>query len=752
MAALYYSLVFALLLALTAADKPSCVYGDGESHCAVSSAPQRLLLHENKLIVGAIDYIYSFSLNLTSPDSSDISPTTYRTQQCEEYVAHQPALCRNFVRVVQPVNESLILVCGTNAFFPKCRFIQFGNLSDWEYMTEEEQKDLGFSPHSNSTNVAIMANNGRFFTATYFNFRNSQRTIAMSPLLMEGDGTFTIQTPKSSPHWINDPVTFISAYDIGDHIYFFAREPAYELSSSVVYSRVIRVCKNDPGFLLFADDTTLTFRTFQKARLRCRTTGIDGTNPYDYDRLQATYVLRPSDGGDPTLYAAFSSPLNGPEGAALCKFSFSAINTVFDDGEYLVQENSEWTQESNGAFDCSNGSERTEEQSRRHQLVYNIITPSNPQPMHTVLGDDILHVAVDIVEYDGSVLEIVILGQKKGLITQIIYYQGNIYKNTIRKVTEEITHLIVSKTLSDKKLELMFTTDSSIQAITLGKCTQYNTCFKCFDSNDPYCGWSESDERRCVNKLTIVSSSVVDVLTSNEETVNDICGPRTTTLPPDQPTNPSSCPHTTQPPSPTTDSTDDPTTHDEPTLSTTPDASGLDEASDGKKENTGLLAGATVGGFLAGVPVGLIVCYLFFNIFLKNKNKSELSPVVQMAGESCTRLHNNHNQSQEHTRVDKPSISNTTRCLAQSHSVTHRNHTIIKNVNQQNNNSLKEEDDVLTDLPLSKEGKDGLFPLQHPPLAVRSFPVPRGRTESTRWLRASESDWESSLSPVSSPV
>ena len=762
----HYPLVFTLLLVLTGAvPEPSC---DGEGLCDLPSEPQRLSLLGENLIVGAIDYLFAFSPDLAYLDGTDVSPSAARKQHCTDVDAHQPALCRNFVRVVQPVPDdqsggSKVLVCGTNAFFPKCRFHQLGNLSSWSYMTPEDQKDVGFSPHSNNTNVAVLASNGRFFTATFFIFRQIQQTIGMSPLPPDGNGAFTVQTPSSDLRWINAP-DFVSAYEVGEHVYFFAKEPAYELAGerSVEYSRAIRICKNDPGFQLFPGDETLTFLTFQKARLRCTYRGSDGSIPYDYDRLQATFLLQSSDGGEPTLYGAFSTPANGPAGAAVCKFSFASLQSVFEDGQYRVQGDSGWELSSPGSFSCPNGTvgeQRSQQHAETYQLVYNTASALEPQPLHQVSGDLFTHVAVDVASYDGGTLEVILLSQESGAIMQVVQYGGSIYRNTVRTVNSGISNILVHKGAHSEVRQVIFTTRNSVQSFTLGKCSVHSTCFECFDSRDPYCAWNQATGH-CVNKLdTTTSASLPDSLTASEDTVVGLCGPR-----PDIPLaepNPSTCPHTpTDAPidTPEPNETEIPTPSDSsvpgPEETGTPsvgDPGGLGGAGGGE-ENAGLLAGATVGGFLFGIPVGLVVCYFFFSLFL-NKGSKPAEPVEATADT----LQVNRNQLDGHSEKQP----NRSRHLEQD---LHRSHP-TKNVNQ------VEDDDALMDLPARTgnsgipQSKAGLPPLQAPPSrrtahlqppppgkAARQA-VSRGRTESTRCLRASESsDWESSLSPLSSPV
>ena len=696
MAALCYSLAFSLLLlrAASAVSPPQCETRDGERVCAVASSPQRLLLLPDRLIVGAIDSIYSFSPSLELLDVGDASPSASRRHECAVVEAHQAALCRNFVRVLQQVNETSLLACGTNAVFPKCRIVRLENLSSWDYMTADGRKDVGFSPHSDVANVAVLAENGAFLTATFFKFRQAQQTIGLAHSLLESEAEFKVQTPSSSPSWLNDPV-FLSAYEVGQHVYFLAREPALEVGGGVEFSRVIRVCKNDSGFRLYAGDSTFTFRTFQKARLRCRAAGREGSIPYDYDRLQATFLLRRADGGDPTLYGTFSSAANGPEGAALCKFSFAELDSVFESGEYLVLEEGQWRVESGGTFACEAGSQRSDQEAETQLLLSRVVPATDPQPMLTVLGDEPLFLTADVVEYGGSELEVVVAALRSGEILQLVWYRGVTYRSTIKTVSSEITDMVLHVDHQTNERRVLFTTSSSVESVTLGRCSRHESCFACFDSHDPYCAWSK-EAGVCVNKLS--TTSLLDSLTSNQETITEVCGSRPPTSPSPTPADPSSCPHTRYPSeTPVGTTSASPGTTDGSDATTITPA-GLDKkTTEERGENKGLLAGGTVGGFLFGIPVGLVVCYLFFTVFLK-KGKT-------------------HDQSQEPgagqlqmERNEKQPLHSGSRSLELPQTV-HRNHTYSKNVNQQEGE--QEERDILMDLPFSK-GSNSLHLSSHP--------------------------------------
>lgn len=145
-----------------------------------------------------------------------------------------------------------------------------------------------------------------------------------------------IRTDQYNSKWLNLP-QFIGSFEAGEYVYFIFREPAVEhincgkvscntnapchwhfvftqqkknkqnwnenrfyfsLVEQIVYSRIARVCKNDPGGDQFALNT---WTTFMKARLNC---SLPGEYPFYFDEVQG--VEYSAEEG--VLYATFSTP------------------------------------------------------------------------------------------------------------------------------------------------------------------------------------------------------------------------------------------------------------------------------------------------------------------------------------------------------------------------------------------------------------------------------------------------------------
>lgn len=780
----------------------SCQRAEYGRYCTLPSPPGRVRLIGDRLFVGAKDILLSFSFDLQVSVKVDLSPTNETIIDCSTQPGLQNSLaaCRNFIQVIEPIPLSAVtnssqtdrvLVCGTNAFFPKCRLHARTNISNSFFMTQS-RTDTGFSPHSERSVVGVLATNGQFYSGTYFTPYVTQRTIGMAPRPLQGSSVFTVETPNSDPLWLNKP-DFVSVHEIGSHIYFFVREPAYEidLGRTVVYSRAIRVCKSDQGFSGSGDRNT--FLTFQKARMQCTRSGESGSIPYDYDNLQATYLLNSS---EPILYGIFSAPANGPEGAAICKFSFShsvpgSLTYVFEEGSYYVPSQNDrtvWQQDSPGEFSCpgASGTQRTQEQARNYQLVLRPATPMDPQPIHSISGDEFTSIAVDVVEYMGVQQEILYYSLRSGEIRQFVTSGSEKREHVIYRAGETVSNILVYKNVDEIRY-LYATTDSRIMSFVLGNCSQHGSCFECLDSKDPYCVW---DSDRCLNKFASRSSSnsQLQSFLVRERNITTTCGERPSIGTPTPTTQPPTCqvgyatsdtPQPTNPPTtegsdssnqrstssqansaptgndcnPPSTSTDSSTTH---STVITMSAGVNPQESSASQFSIPELVGASVGGFVIGIPCGLIVCCVFFVLFIRKRHGSDIechrSADISNGPGAVThvnnQLDNTSSQKKEqmlekHQRYVEPSVLT-------AHTQSQ------KNVNSYNEPQEDEyDDDVLTDLPTSfvtSSAPPGTS--NHNRRQVPGYRVPRGRTDSTRWLRASESDLSDSPSnsPLESPT
>ena len=211
-------------------------------------------------------------------------------------LANQPYECVNLITLIQQipsrfktndVDEEQVLVCGTNAHFPKCTIHELASLSNYSFVTSRQ--DLGYSRlGTNIQVIAILASNGRFFSAAELDTFAASATIGMAKNPLGGDSLFRIKTLTDVLHLPE----YLSIYEISEYIYFFIRERAYEEESrqSVIYSRVIRICKSDNGQDSSSENND--FLTYQKARIKCSVRG-KGTHsiPYMYTTTTTWHPL-----------------------------------------------------------------------------------------------------------------------------------------------------------------------------------------------------------------------------------------------------------------------------------------------------------------------------------------------------------------------------------------------------------------------------------------------------------------------------
>ena len=125
---------------------------------------------------------------------------------------------------------------------------------------------------------------------------------------------------------------FVGSFEIGDYVYFFFREVAVEYMNcgKSVYSRVARVCKRDTGGKNILHQN---WATYLKARLNC---SIPGEFPFYFNEIQNVYKIP---GDDTTVYAVFTTSLNGLSGSAVCSFNLDDITASFD-GKFKEQATS----------------------------------------------------------------------------------------------------------------------------------------------------------------------------------------------------------------------------------------------------------------------------------------------------------------------------------------------------------------------------------------------------------------------------
>ena len=809
--------------------------------CSLQYNPETMKIVDDRLLIGTADELLSIQLNLQGEVKSvNLSSEEDFIQDCTGFgtdqLGNSPDACKNFIRVIQPLphpKDNLVMICGTNAFHPRCTLHQKDQLTNYTRLSPGREMDEGYSPHSNMNSiVATMASNGRFFSATHFGFNDPFANLGMSPQTLQQDNTFTVFVRRANQIWLKKP-KFVSAYEHGNYIYFFITESASEVDngrSTIIYPRAIRICKSDNGISL---DTTSTmfFRTFQKARMTCSYSGESQSIPYFYNDLKSTF-LGQSVNGTQVLYGVFNSPANGPSGGAICKFSFDplqagSLTNVFKDSRYLVLETVEnqmvWRERAGTPVSCP-GNDRVSND------VDNLILKSNPvtsmrmsdtgvnQPLFRTSGEFLDKIAADTFNYNGEVQEVIYYTNQQGDIKQMIM------TNPIsgRESGTKYSHVIYQSNANEKVRDLILHTNNSerriyasrnnrVMLITRGRCDIYTDCLSCFDSRDAYCGWSDG---RCVNKfINSDPSTLTESFSANEAAITRACGQRPSAPPTSSP--PSVCPPKVSTTSTTSSSTSQQI--QQTATTTTTDKSGCTSPNSGCTSTpSGLgseakdslpvpvIAGVTVGAFILGLSIGGIVCLLFYRRFAKSSvhPREEMytkKPSEEQIDGPADVERNGPTTPVNNTITDKDKELNKKNGLPRY--VNHKPPVLTYPIKPSDPNPL-EGHKVLgstTSLPMNKEhtsnkemnhnryhspldddsafesAQDTLPPLKtfsstgsmygslgrnktgSNGIARRQVPgkVPRGRTDSSTWLRqhsVSDSVISGDISPLQSPI
>lgn len=749
--------------------------------------PYRLSLAEegDLLLVGSRNFLHSFSTNtLNTLQTVDLTPSQGDTMQCQSTVGTIEACEVNSILFVKQIPErslnvslqarynNTVLVCGASAFTPSCTVHSLSNLSDWFYLQSKSNNYEGFSPYStNSLHVATIASNGAFYSATNLEKFSDRRRLGISFNPLSGDTSFNTISSDRDPFWVAD-TDFISLYEVDDHIYVFGREDSNEEKTlpRVKFGRAIRICKSDQG--VENDGDKPRFSTFQKIRITCPNAG-DGSFPeFFYNNLQATYFYTAADGSH-WIYATFIAQANGPVGSAICKFGFNpndvnSLADIFNNArEYYDSSSTDVTQQLD-PFTCP-GTNRNKLDALGYQLIKGVALPTGGNAVHTQNGLHYTFINVDVYEFNSSTYEVMFVSTKSMSIEVICHKDGQPFiTKMIATYTETIENFILNKfDVQDGIRKLFVGGESFIASIILGNCHTHSSCKECLESNDPYCAWV-IDSRTCINKL--VTSNSTQVLEASEANANicpSIPTQSTTKIPvtmthtestsvmiesPSKTTQTACVTHvlkvstitrrvsaaTTLPSAKITATTAITNTISLASIEPSVAIGGVDTqvASLSAKE-IGEMIGAGVGGLLIGLVVGLLMCFAYTMVRGKvaskpmpTTNGGHYLPNERPITQNGISNHNAPSVEQYTITVSLPKKTDDAANIGSP----------IPSLSPPAIDDSELEDDVISDLPQ---------PTNNYGNKIKKWGIPKGRTPSTRWLRASESSNAGSESPVS---
>ncbi|XP_064353592.1 semaphorin-6B [Dromaius novaehollandiae] len=489
---------------------------------------QRILKVNRTLFVGDRDSVYRVSLEpaAAAGEMRYHRKLTWRSNQhdisiCRMKGKHE-AECRNFIKVMLVRNESLLFVCGTNAFNPVCANYSMDTLEP----IGDNISGMARCPYDpKHANVALFTG-GMLFTATVTDFLAIDAVIYRSL----GDSP-TLRTVKHDSKWFKEPY-FVHAVEWRSHVYFFFREIAMEFNylEKVVVARVARVCKNDAGGSPRVLEKQWT--SFLKARLNC---SVPGDSHFYFNVIQAVTDILELD-GRPVVLAVFSTPANSIPGSAVCAFDMTQVAAVFE-GRFREQKSPEsiWTPVPEDMVPkprpgcCAAPGMRYNSSSTFPDEILNFVkthplmdeaVPSlgnAPWIVRTMTRYQLRKIVVDNAAGPWGNHTVVFLGSSTGTVLKFLikpnasaspapaapgsqsvfleefetYHPGRCGRDT------EDERRLLGLELDKAAGSLLLAFPPCVARVPVARCQQHSGCMKnCLGSRDPYCGWTP--EGSCV--------------------------------------------------------------------------------------------------------------------------------------------------------------------------------------------------------------------------------------------------------------
>uniref|UniRef100_A0A8C1VL96 Sema domain, immunoglobulin domain (Ig), short basic domain, secreted, (semaphorin) 3Ab n=1 Tax=Cyprinus carpio TaxID=7962 RepID=A0A8C1VL96_CYPCA len=466
-----------------------------------SSAYHTFLLDEEKgrLFVGAKDHVLSFNLVDINLDM-DLKE------------------CSNFIKVLQPFNQTHVYVCGTGAFHPICAYVEVGKRPEdniFRLGSSNFENGRGKSPYDPKLLTASMLIDGELYAGTSADFMG--RDFAIFRTLGKHH---PIRTEQHDSRWLNgetnkylDKIRDDNPED--DKIYLFFRENAIdgEQISKATHARIGQLCKND-----FGGHRSLVnkWTTFLKARLICSVPGLNGIDTH-FDELQDVFLMSSKDPKNPIIYAVFTTSSNIFKGSAVCMYSMADIRRVFL-GPYAHRDgpNYQWVpflgrvpypRPGTCPSKTFDGFESTKDFpddvitfARSHPAMYNPVFPINNRPIiiKTDVDYQFTQIVVDRVEAEDGQYDVMFIGTDMGTVLKVVSIPRGTWHDLEEVLLEEMTVFreptaITAMELSTKQQQLYLGSAIGVSQMPLHRCDVYGkACAECCLARDPYCAWDGS--------------------------------------------------------------------------------------------------------------------------------------------------------------------------------------------------------------------------------------------------------------------
>ncbi|XP_023288888.1 semaphorin-5A, partial [Orussus abietinus] len=427
------------------------------------------------------DNLYRLTLTLLTPlEHASWPAPPDKASVCQDK-GQSAQDCHNYIKVLLSNGKSLF-TCGTNAFSPQCTWREIENINSVTSWVSGVAM-CPYSPHANVTALLARGPSGGLFAGAPTDFSGSD------PAIYRTLASPSLRTHQYDSRWLNDP-QFVVSFETEDHVYFLFRESAVEYINcgKRIYSRIARVCKNDPGGQTLMRDT---WTTFSKARLNC---SLPGEFPFYYDEIQGA-AYHPDEG---IVYATFMTPSNAIAGSAICAFNMSAITAAFN-GPYKHQENSgaAWARKPvshHNRQHCGPPPSNAPHQimdNQRYQLMDDAVQGTTLTPLHTATLERFTYIAVDVTPtklHRG--VTVLYVATTDALIKKI-----SVLPRTQETCVVEVWGPLPSPAVTLQFLKatqsLYVGMETGLLRIPADQCHRHKKRQACLNAQEPYCGWNE---------------------------------------------------------------------------------------------------------------------------------------------------------------------------------------------------------------------------------------------------------------------
>ncbi|XP_075456061.1 semaphorin-4D isoform X4 [Ascaphus truei] len=470
-----------------------------------------LLLSEDQdvLYVGAREVIFAVnSLDIAEKQHEVYwKVTDEKSSECARKGKSRQTECLNYIRVLQPLNNNALYVCGTNAFQPTCDHL---DLSSFQLLgkTEDGKGRCPFDPVQSYTSVMV---DGELYSGTSFTFLGSE------PIIFRHSQQSQLRTEYAVP-WLNEP-SFVFADVIrtpqnnpdgeDDKVYFFFTEVSveYEFVGKLLIPRIARVCKGDQGGLRTLQKK---WTSFLKAKLICHSPEKN----LIFNVVNDVFILKSPHLKEPVIYGVFSSHLNNVGLSAVCAYNVSTVEEVFAKGKYMQsatveQSHTKWVR-FNGEIPkprpgaCINNDARamnytnslnlpdkTLQFVKDHPLMDDSVTPIGNKPRIVLRDVTYTQIVVDsVTALDGHTYDVMFISTDKGTLHKVIGHDTGMH------ITEEIVLFpnlqpVTTLLLSSKqnKRYIYAGSNTGVVQSPVAFCEKFTTCVDCVLTRDPYCAW-----------------------------------------------------------------------------------------------------------------------------------------------------------------------------------------------------------------------------------------------------------------------